>query len=125
VVFVGLLSLHQSGVGGYILDDDVLAGGGFDSGLADIAGVAVVTIGVPGIGFDFGDCGVCSSIFVLNCGPIAGTSGSDCELVTCGADGVDIGSTGITAGATGVTAGDTVFGFGCLDAFGGGLAPGI
>jgi len=121
-------------------DDDILVGGGFDTGLADIAGVAGVTIGViigtagvitgvtagfPGISFDFDDCGACSSIFLLNCGPIAGTSGSGCELVTCGADGVDIGSTGITVGATGITGGDTVFGFGCFAAFGGGLAPGI
>jgi len=134
--------LHQSGVGGYILDDDVLdddvldddvldnnvldggcvttgvtdvtsgiagvptcsigfiigaagVGAGFNGTTSSLPGISVgivdVAAGVTGTGFDFDDCGACSSIFLLNCGPIAGTSGSDCELVSCSADGVDIG----------------------------------
>jgi len=82
---------HQ--LGGSIVprdDVDLLVGCGSDTGLADISGIAGVTIG--GI---IGTAGVISSVT----GVIAG--------ITAGFIGVTVGATGITAGFIGVTVGAT------------------
>jgi len=109
---------HHDGVGGYILVD----GGGVSTG---VTGVTSGVTGVPtcSIGFIICAAGVTSCVigFIIGAAGVgAGFNGT-----TTGLPGINVGIADVVAGVTGVTAIVTDFGFGCLDAFGGGLAPGI
>jgi len=106
-----LVPFHQLGVGLILCDvDDILVGGGSGTGVADITGIAGVTIGVI-----IGTVGVISGVTGVITGITAGLIGITAGFIgiTAVFTGISVGFTGVTVGATGITTGDTAFGFGC------------